>query len=158
VSASNPGAHSAGRDLVMTRVLDAPRERVWKAFTEPARLERWWGPKGFTNPVCEVDLRPGGALRIHMRGPDGTIYPMVGVYREIAEPERLVFTGAALDERGDALFETLNTLAFSEQDGKTKLTMRASVAKTTAAAAPHLAGMEQGWSQSLDRLATEVTS
>jgi uncharacterized protein YndB with AHSA1/START domain len=146
------------RELVITRIFDAPRELVWKAWTDPVRLKHWWGPKGFTNPVCELDVRPGGAIRIHMRGPDGTIYPMTGVYQEIAELERLVFTSAALDENGNPLFEVLNTMTFSEHAGKTKLTMRASVTKVTAKAAPYLAGMEQGWSQSLDRLAQEVES
>jgi uncharacterized protein YndB with AHSA1/START domain len=143
-------------DLVITRSFDAPREVVFKAWTDPERLKRWWGPAGFTNPVCEIDPRPGGAIRIDMRGPDGTVYPMTGVYQEIIEPERLVFTSAALDEKGAPIFEVLNTMTFSEQGGKTKLTLRASVSKATAAAPQYLAGMEQGWSQSLDRLATEV--
>ena len=91
-----------------------------------------------------------------MRSPDGTIYPMTGVYREIVEPERLVFTSAALDEKGDPMFEVLNVVTLSEQGAKTKLTIRASVLKTTAQAARYLAGMEQGWSQSLDRLAQQV--
>ena len=144
------------RDLVITRIFDAPRELVFQAWTDPERLRRWWGPKGFTNPVCEVDVQPGGAIRIHMRGPDGTVYPMTGVYHEIVEPERLVFTSAALDQNGDPLFEVLNVITFAEHGGKTKLTMRATVATATAAAAPYLAGMEQGWSMSLDRLADEM--
>jgi uncharacterized protein YndB with AHSA1/START domain len=153
MSAATPTSH---RELVITRVFDAPREVVFKAWTDPERLKRWWGPKGFTNPVCEVDLRPGGAIRIHMRGPDGTVYPMTGIFQEIVEPERLVFTSSALDKNGNPLFEVLTTVTFLEQSGKTKLTLRASVTKATAEAAPYLAGMEQGWSQSLDRLAQEV--
>jgi len=146
------------RELVITRIFDAPRELVFKAWTDPARLQQWWGPKEFTNPVCELDLRPGGAIRIHMRGPDGAIYPMTGVYHEIVEPERLGFTSAALDEKGKPLFEVLNTVTFAEHGGKTKLTVHASVARATAEAAPYLKGMPQGWSQSLDRLAEELTS
>jgi uncharacterized protein YndB with AHSA1/START domain len=68
---------------------------VFKAWTEPAHLARWWGPKGFTNPICEVDLRVGGAWRIVMRAPNGAEYPGGGVYREIVKPERLVFTNSA---------------------------------------------------------------
>jgi uncharacterized protein YndB with AHSA1/START domain len=143
-------------DLDITRIFDAPRETVFKAWTDPERLTRWWGPKNFTNPVCEMDARPGGAIRIHMRGPDGTIYPMTGVVLEIVEPERFVFTSAALDEKGNPLFEVLNTIELSEQDGKTKLRLCASIVKKTAEAAPYLAGMEVGWSQSLDRLAEEA--
>jgi uncharacterized protein YndB with AHSA1/START domain len=144
------------QELIATRVFDAPREMVFKAWTDPERLKRWWGPEGFTNPVCEVDVRPGGAIRIHMRGPDGAVYPMTGVFHEIVEPERLVFTSSALDQNGDPLFEVLNTITFAAEGGKTKLTVRASVGEIQAGAAPHLSGMEQGWSMSLDRLASEV--
>jgi uncharacterized protein YndB with AHSA1/START domain len=146
------------RAIVVTRVFDAPRDLVFQAWTDPERLKRWWGPKGFSNPVCEIDSRPGGAIRIHMRGPDGTIYPMTGVFQEIVEPERIVFTSAALDEKGDPLFEVLNTVTFAEHGGKTKLTLHARVTKTTAKAARYLAGMEQGWNQYLDRLDEEVES
>src|ERR1700730_7092158 len=87
-----PARESAERELKITRVFDAPREMVFKAWTDPKLLAQWWGPKGFTNPVCELDVRPGGAIRVHMRGPDGTVYPMTGVYQEVVEPERIVFT------------------------------------------------------------------
>jgi len=140
------------QELVLTRVIDAPRELVFKAWTDPKQVAQWWGPRGFSNPVCELDLRPGGAIRIHMRGPDGTVYPMTGVYNEVVEPERLVFTSAALDEKGHPMFEVLTTVTFAEQGGKTKQTMRARVIKITPQAAPYIAGMEQGWTQSLERL------
>ena len=143
-------------ELVLTRVFKAPRGPVFAAWTEPTQVAQWWGPNGFTNPVCELDVRPGGAIRIHMRGPDGTVYPMTGVYQEIVEPERLVFTSAALDESGKPLFEVLNTVAFVEHDGTTKLTVRVRVVKSTAGAAPYLAGMEAGWTQSLERLGVHL--
>jgi uncharacterized protein YndB with AHSA1/START domain len=147
----------AQQELVMTRIFDAPREVVFKAWTDPERVKLWWGPKGFTNPVCELDVRPGGAMRIHMRAPDGVVYPMTGVFNEIVEPERLVFTSGALDAKGNPLFEVLTTVTFAEYGGKTKLTLHAKVMMATAAAAPRLAGMEMGWSQTLDRLAEYVT-
>jgi uncharacterized protein YndB with AHSA1/START domain len=140
------------KDLVLKRVFNAPRERVWKAWTDPKRLAQWWGPAGFTNPVCEVDVRPGGAIRIDMRGPGGTVYPMTGVYREVVAPERLVFTVSALDEKGSPLFEVLNTVTFAKQGGKTLLTVRAQVVDKAAGADAYLEGMEEGWSQSLVRL------
>ena len=141
------------KELVLTRVFNAPRERVWKAWTDPNQVAQWWGPAGFTNPRCEVDVRPGGVLRIDMRGPDGTVYPMSGVYREVVSPERLVFTGSALDEKGKPLFEVLNTVTFADQGGKTKLTVQAQVVRKIAAVADqYLKGQEQGWSQSLERL------
>lgn len=139
-------------DLVMTRVFDAPRDLVFKAWTETKHVAQWWGPKSFTNPVCEMDVRPGGAIRIHMRAPDGVVYPMTGVFQEIVVPERLVFVGSALDDKGNSMFEVLNTVTFADQRGKTALTLQLCVIKATAAAPQYLKGMEMGWTQSLDRL------
>jgi uncharacterized protein YndB with AHSA1/START domain/dihydrofolate reductase len=148
--------HISGRELTITRVINAPREVVWRAWTEADLLKMWWGPRLFTNPVCEVDVRAGGAIRIHMRGPDGVIYPMTGVYDEVTKHKRLVFTSAALDEKGNPLFEVLNTIIFEEIDGKTKLITRASVSNESAQAKPYLDGMKEGWTQSLERLAEFV--
>ena len=83
---------------------------------------------------------------------------MTGVFHEIAEPERLVFTGTALDAKGEPLFDVLNTVTFIENGGRTTLTLQATVGKTSQAAAPYIAGMEQGWTQSLERLAEELAS
>jgi uncharacterized protein YndB with AHSA1/START domain len=149
---SKTATEAAEGALVIRRVVDAPRRLVFKAWTDPKHMAQWWGPHGFTNPVCELDVRPGGAIRIHMRGPNGTVYPMTGVYQEIVEPERLVFTSAALDEEGRPLFEVLNTVTFAEQGGKTTLTTQARVVTSTAGAAPYLQGMETGWTQTLERL------
>src|ERR1700719_2640728 len=141
-------------DLVITRVFDAPRALVCKAWTDSKQVAQWWGPSCFTNPVCELDPRPGGAIRIHMRAPDGTVYPMTGVYQEIMEPERIIFNSAALDQAGNALFEVRTTVTLAEDDEKTTQTMRARVMNQNDKAAPFLAGMEAGWMQSLDRLST----
>src|SRR5579862_3731997 len=121
-AASGTTAKSAERVLVIERIFDAPRSLLFKAWTEPRRLAQWWGPKGFTNPVCEVDARPGGALRIVMRAPDGAEHPMTGVFREVIAPARLVFTNVAVDREGKPLLEGLTTVTFAEQGGKTKLT------------------------------------
>lgn len=145
-----------GDELTITRVLNAPRALVFRVWTDPHHLALWWGPKGFTNPVCEIDLRPGGAIRIHMRGPDGTVYPMTGEYSEIVEPERLVFISAALDKEGSPLFEVVTTVTFVEIGNSTKLIMHASASKIRPEGAPHVAGMEEGWKQSLVRLAEYV--
>jgi uncharacterized protein YndB with AHSA1/START domain len=142
--------------IVISRVLQAPRENVWKAWTQPGQLAKWWGPDGFTNPVCEVDVRPGGTIRIHMRAPDGVVYPMSGSFREVTPPERLTFSSAALDHHGRALFEVLNTVTFTEQRGSTTVTLRFQVVRRTSEAAPYLAGAKVGWTQSLDRLAALV--
>ncbi len=154
---SSPAQKPAEPVLVITRVFDAPRELVFKAWTDPKRVAQWWGPKGFTNPVCELDVRPGGAIRIDMRGPDGVLYPMKGVFHEIVEPERLVVTTSALeDEEGNPQLEVLTTVTFAEHNGKTKLTLQAVVVKAAPAAAGALSGMELGWRQSLDRLAEHL--
>jgi uncharacterized protein YndB with AHSA1/START domain len=139
--------------LKLTRLIAAPRTRVWTAWTDPIQLAKWWGPKGFTNPRCEIDARPGGTLHIDMRGPDGTVYPMSGVVRELVPLERLVFTSGALDEAGEAMFEVTNTLTFADEAGGTRMNLEVVVtAIHDPKAANHLPGMEQGWSQSLDRL------
>jgi uncharacterized protein YndB with AHSA1/START domain len=104
-----------------------------------------------------VDARPGGDIRIDMAGPDGTVYPMKGVFHEVVAPERLVFTSTALEDgAGNPGLEVLNTVTFAEADGKTTLTLRAVVVKATPAAAGALEGMEVGWTQSLERLEAEV--
>jgi uncharacterized protein YndB with AHSA1/START domain len=146
-------AAQAPRELVITRIFDAPRDLVFKAWIDPTHLAQWWGPKYFTNPVCEVDARPGGSLLIHMAGPDGTVYPMRGVFNELIEPERLVFTAIAIeDEEGNVHLETRTSVTFEDDGGKTKLTMHALVTRATPAAEGALAGMEEGWNQSLDSL------
>jgi putative oxidoreductase len=144
-------------ELTLTRLIDAPRSTVWKVWTNSKHLAQWWGPKGFTNPVCEIDVHSGGKIRIDMRGPNGTIYPMSGKYLEIVKPSLLVFTSAALNKNGKSLFHVFNTVTFAEQEGKTKLIMHASVSDFTPEAAPHLAGQESGWTQSLVRLEEFIT-
>ena len=146
-------------DVTLTRLLKAPRELVFSAWTDPAQLARWWGPAPFTNPVCEFDARPGGRIWIVMRAPDGTEFPMSGVVHEVVPPERLVFTAYALadataagHEQDDALIQQLTTVTFAEVDGGTQLTVNARVVKAKPEAAPHLAGMEEGWNMSLDSL------
>jgi uncharacterized protein YndB with AHSA1/START domain len=145
-------------DLILTRVFDAPRELVFKAWTDTQHMQQWWGPNGFTNPVCELDTRAGGAIRIDMRAPDGVVYPMKGVFEEIIAPERLVFISSALDGKGNSMFDILNTVTFAAQRGKTALTLQARVIKATAQAPQYLKGMEAGWTQSLDRLNTLLVS
>jgi uncharacterized protein YndB with AHSA1/START domain len=143
-------------DLVITRVFDAPRELVWKVWTDPAHIQQWWGPKGFTNPRCEWNARPKGPIRIDMRAPDGVVYPMSGLFQELVEPERLVFISSALDDKGNSMFDILNTVILADHHGKTELTLQVRVIKATAQAPQYLKGMETGWNQSLDRLGDHI--
>jgi uncharacterized protein YndB with AHSA1/START domain len=142
----------AATAMTITRVFDAPRSLVFKAFTDPKMMTRWWGPRGFTAPLVESDARKGGKLRIHMRGPDGTIYPMHGVYEEVVEPERLVVRNFVEGEKGDVVLEVLNTITLTEQGGKTKFEIKAEVVNAAPEAAYMLEGMNEGWNQQLDRL------
>lgn len=144
------------REVTLTRIFDAPRELVFKMWTEPQHLKRWWGPSVFTNPVCDVDLRPGGKWRIVMRSPDGTDYPGGGIYREIVPPERLVFTNNAEDAHGKILLQGETTVTFADSGGKTQLTLQTRATVMDPIAAAYIQGMEAGWSQSLDSLAKEI--
>jgi len=147
----------AEREVTITRVYDAPRRVVFQAWIDPKHLQRWWGPKSFTNPVCEVDARIGGAWRIVMRAPNGEEYPAVGIYQEIVEPERLVFTNNAIDKNGNIIIEGFTTVTFAEENGKTKLTLQTRGVARVPYAAAYLQGMEAGWTQSLQRLAEEIS-
>jgi uncharacterized protein YndB with AHSA1/START domain len=141
----------ASREITINRVFAAPRTLVFAAWTEPKRMAQWWGPHGFTNPVCELDVRPGGALHIVMRAPDGTDYPMNGVFREVVAPERLAFTFAALDQ-GKPVLEGLTTVTFAEDRDGTKLTVHSRATALVDYAARMIEGMEAGWTQSIERL------
>jgi uncharacterized protein YndB with AHSA1/START domain len=143
-------------EFVFTRVFQAPRDLVFQAWTDPQQLAQWWGPKGFTNPVCEWDARPGRAIHVVMRAPNGAEYPMGGEFREVVPPERLVFTRGALYEHGRLLFELLHEVVFVEENGQTTLTLRSQVIKTTGDANKYIGGYDAGMSQSLERLAALV--
>lgn len=147
--------------MVITRIFDAPRELVWQAWTDPKHVAQWWGPHGFTNLLCEWDAKKGNAILVHMRGPANTpfdmIMPMKGMFLEVNAPERLVFSSTCLDDvNGNPQLENLNTIVFEDYNGKTKMTLYVTVVKATPEAAFALAGMEQGWSETLEKLAIEL--
>jgi uncharacterized protein YndB with AHSA1/START domain len=139
---------TAEREFVTSRVIDAPRERVFRAFSDPTHLAQWWGPKGFTSTFYEFDLRPGGRWRFAMHGPDGTTYPNESVFIEIAEPERIVF-----EHLSGHHFKM--TLTFTEQGAKTEVGWRQVF--DTAAERARIAGFViEANEQNLDRLAAQV--
>jgi uncharacterized protein YndB with AHSA1/START domain len=152
-----PTKDYTGREFIITREFEAPRDLVFKAWTDPKHLAHWWGPKGFTNPVCEWDAQPGKRIYVVMRGPNGVDYPMSGEFREIVAPERIVFTSGALDEKKVLLFEFLHTVTFVERAGRTKLTIKSRVIMTTADANKYIGGFEAGMTQSLERLSAHLT-
>jgi uncharacterized protein YndB with AHSA1/START domain len=138
------------REIVMTRVFDAPRRLVFEAWTSPEHLPHWMlGPEGWTMPVCEIDLRPGGAWHFVWRRADGTEMGMHGAYREIKPPERLVST----ESWGGDWPETLNTLVLSEENGKTTVTLTVLYPSKEARDAALKTGMKEGVAASFDRLA-----
>lgn len=158
---NSPETETAEGGMTITRVFDAPRDLVFKAWTDPERFQRWWGPKDYTAPTVKIDARPGGLLHYCMRSPEGEDHWGRGVYSEVVENERLVYMDSFADENGNAVpaehygmspdwpAETLVTVTFEDQDGKTKLTLRHAIPGEDADA-------QQGWSESLDKLAKLV--
>ncbi len=138
------------REIAMTRVFEAPRSLVWDAHTRPEHVTQWMlGPEGWSMPVCEIDLRPGGEWHFVWRRSDGSELDMRGEYREVAPPERLVST----ESWGEDWPETLNTLILSEEDGKTTLTTTMLYPSQETRDAALETGMKDGATVSFDRLA-----
>jgi uncharacterized protein YndB with AHSA1/START domain len=158
---NNPTDVPAERELVITREFNAPRELVWKVWTDPERMKRWWGPQNFTAPVCKIDFHVGGAYLYCMRSPEGQDYWTTGVYREIVPLERIVCTDSFADEKGDRVpashygmggdwpSELLVTVTFEDHEGKTKLTLR-----HAGIPAGEMSDLTKaGWNESFDKLA-----
>lgn len=152
------------QDLVITRTFDAPRELVWKAWTEPERLGRWWGPQGFTSPACTIDLRVGGTYLYCMRSPEGKDYWSTGVYREIVAPSLLVCSDSFADEEGNVVpashygmdpgfpLELRITVTLEEHGGRTKM-----ILKHAGFPPGEMRELcEAGWNQSFDKLAESL--
>jgi uncharacterized protein YndB with AHSA1/START domain len=170
-TAMNIPAQTKSPDFVIARVFDAPRELVWRCFTEAEHMKQWWGPKGFTVFAAKMDLRPGGTFLYGMKAPEGT--PMWGkmVFREIVPPERMVFVNSFSDEAGGTTrhplhqswpLELLTTMTFEEQPGgKTRFAVRWTPLNATPDEqktfdANH-DSMQKGWTGTLDQLAAYLT-
>jgi uncharacterized protein YndB with AHSA1/START domain len=157
VDARNSPDSEQDRTIVTTRVLDAPRELVFEAWTDPKHLVKWWGPNGFTTTVRAIDVRPGGVWRFVMHGPDGVDYENRIVYDEIVKPERLVYRHSGGDDVEPVQFQT--TVTFEDLGGKTRLTMRAvfpSAAERNRVAEEY--GAIEGAEQTLGRLAAHLAT
>jgi len=158
---------TAVNEVTITRMFDAPRELVWRYWTEPERMQRWWGPKVFSSPFCSIDLRVGGKYLIDMRSPDGKDFWSTGVYQEIVPYERIVITDSFADENGNVVsasyygmsasfpIEMQIIMTFEEQDDKTKFTLK--YPDTNGLRAEDRENMIQGWNESFDKLAQELT-
>jgi uncharacterized protein YndB with AHSA1/START domain len=140
------------KKVVVSRFFDAPRSRVFEAWTRAEHLPHWFGPAGFTVHSCEADARAGGVFRLCLRSPDGRDFWVRGEYREVAAPERLVIACAADDEKGiERLRETIQ-VTFAEEDGRTKLTVNVVASGATHRAAALMEGMDKMWADTVHRL------
>jgi uncharacterized protein YndB with AHSA1/START domain len=161
----NMVANSSAGEFVIARIFDAPRDLIWKAWTESERMAQWWGPKGFVMRVAKLDLRPGGVFHYSMRSPDGKDLWGKFMYREIVVPERLVFVVSFSDERGGTTrhwfsptwpLEVLNTVSFTEHNGKTTIRLSGFPINATEEESKTYEGgfqsMQQGFKGTLDQL------
>jgi uncharacterized protein YndB with AHSA1/START domain len=171
MAATSGASERVEHEIEITRVFDAPRELVFRAWTESGHLVRWFGPRSCKMPFCKMDARPGGVFHFCHRLPDGRDLWVKGAFREVVVPERLVFILSFVDKEGnpgrhpefsdwplDALFVT--TVTFAEHEGRTKLTVHQVVTSATPSTRNTI-GIErnmaqQGWAESLDRLAELV--
>ena len=153
---ATPGgvAGTSARELVITRVFDGPRSLVFRLWTQPEHLARWWGPQGFVNVAWTIDVRPDGAWFRRMRSPEGREYVKRGVYREVVEPERLVFTYVNESPDGTLGPETLVTVTFEEHGAQTRLTLRQTGFEDITERDAH----EGGWTSALERFAGYLTT
>jgi len=168
---TNNAAAESADEFVISRVFDAPRNLVWKLWTEEKHLKHWWGPKGVTLPSLKVDLRPGGRMHYCMRWPDGSEHWGRFVYREIVAPERLVFVVSFSDPAGGVTrqpwsatwpLQWLSTVTFAEQGGKTLVTVKWIPIEATELERKTFTegrqSMQQGWTGTFEQLADYLAS
>ena len=136
-------------EILIEHVFDAPRELVWKAWTDPEHVAKWWGPHGMTTRVDELDLRPGGRWRYVMMAPDGSEYPQKGVFREIVPPETIV-TSAEFEVGAEGPHKVILTYRFDDLGDKTKLTMRSGMYLPMSE--QEQMGVIEGWNSNFDSL------
>jgi uncharacterized protein YndB with AHSA1/START domain len=146
---------TGGRAFVldMTRLIDAPRARVWEAWADPEKVKRWFAPRPLTLEIERMDLRAGGGFKMAMRFPDGKAHSFSGVYAEVLEGERIAWTG---EFPGDPKGNIRTEISFADEDGKTRLTVRQTFRVLTPINRGPTQGAKQGWTMTLDQLTAEV--
>ena len=142
----------ATEELTITRIINAPIELVFKAWTDEKMLAKWWGPHGCTNPVCQWEAKAGGKIYIEMKDANEAIHPMDGEVHDVMPPAKINFTCGALDKNKHRLFDVITAVTLSAQDGKTLLTLQINVNNIKPGSDRHLRGINAGWSQSIERL------
>jgi len=147
--ATSTAATESRPEVIVTRVFDAPRALVFKVWTQPEHLKRWWGPHSFTVHVCEMEPRVGGAWHIRMKSPQGVEDRQRGVIREFVEPERLVFTYAFEDAGGQRGHETIVTVTFADAGNQTEVTIHQGIFESVKMRDEHI----WGWGEALDNFA-----
>jgi uncharacterized protein YndB with AHSA1/START domain len=157
MSTTTNAAPTTDRELVLTRLIDAPREKLFRAWTDPALVKQWFAPLPYTTPVVELDVRPGGANRIVMRGPDGGEIPCSGVYLEVVENQRLVFTDAYTSAwvPSEKPFMTV-TVTFEPEGDKTRYIARVRHWTVADREAHEKMGFHEGWGKCADQLTALV--
>lgn len=140
--------------VALTRVFQAPRQRVFECWTRAEHLQHWFGPKGFTIHSCETDARPGGVFKLCLRSPDGKDYWVRGEYREVDAPRRLVIACAADDDKGIERLHEVIDVTLTESRGRTTVAVKAVARGPSDEAAAMLKGMDKGWAQTVERLDT----
>jgi len=157
MTATPTAAPASDRELVLTRLIDAPREKLFRAWTDPALLKQWFAPLPWTTSAAELDVRPGGASLIVMRDPEGNEFPNRGVFLEVVKNQRLVFTDAFVGgwEPSEKPFMT-GILTFEDAGGKTRYTARVRHWTVADREAHEKMGFHQGWGQCTDQLAALV--
>ena len=148
---------TATKPFTIERIIGAPRKLVWEAWTLPLLLSQWFAPDYYSVPVCELDVRSGGTIKLIMEAPDGTSFPMTGTYKEIIPERKLRSVQSPLDEKGEPLFDLNLTVTLSDEGKNTKVVITVSAQATSPKAAPHLAGLQPGWEQNLANLDRMLT-
>jgi uncharacterized protein YndB with AHSA1/START domain len=146
---------TAPASMTLERVFAAPRELVFRAWSEPQRFVQWWGPSGFQVEACNLEPRPGGVFQVDMRLPDGQLHRIRGAFTEVEAPSLMAFDGKAITEQDEVMVDGHTRIVFAEEAGGTRLSVAVTVRNLVSAA--DLRTMKESWGEILERLATNVS-